>query len=59
ATIDSSRAVRRIATVTEAAQQAAGPVAVPAAALTAITLLGWVLKPAAIKAAAGVAGRNG
>lgn len=44
--------------VAEAAQQAAGLVAVPAA-LTALALLGWALKPAAIKASAGVAGRNG
>ena len=45
--------------VTEAAQQAAGLVAVPTAVLTALTLLGWALKPAAIKASAFVAGRIG
>jgi len=45
--------------VAEAAQQAAGLVAVPAAALTALTLLGWALKPAAIKVSAFVAGRIG
>ena len=45
--------------VSEAAQQAAGLVAVPAAALTALALLGWALKPVAVKASAGVAGRTG
>lgn len=39
-----------IDSVTEAAKQATGLVAIPAAALTALAMLGWAIKPIAIKA---------
>jgi len=43
--------------VTEAARQAAGLVALPAAALAALAMLGWAIKPAAIKAGSLFVGR--